>query len=537
MFRKGRLIETFVITALLSTFSSFANAQTYIPPYDPVYVDVIYLQNFGWLASLNLSQQPLSLNQLRTALYADIQSGTVAKANAPQKQIFSRLIQTYFKNDTSLCQALQLSPALPKPIKSPLADISLGMRLDMYYHSSTMFNIPQAPGQYLAGGLYPQMRTWGALRLTPELTLVNVMAVDPYATKNERYLGKEWRGLSGYTEQAYFLFQKALDKSSNRSINLTGGRSYIIFGPGRTGQLLMSSAARPIDNFKFDIYLPHLTFTSAVGKLDAMADNARYLTIHRLSYQSQHFDCSLSEALLYGGKGRSVEWAYLNHLLLYHGENVNGPALDGNTLGTLDWRLKGKRWQWYGELLIDDLQFDKKEVGDLEPNEIGVLLGLHLVDPLHISGLYLGSELVALTNRTYKTVEDYEWFIHRNVPLGYAAGSDLARWNLQVTKYWRSWRLTGQCDFWWRGEGEMDKLWDSPWDTCTVEQGYHEKFPTGRVEKIHQFYLQTEWFPSYDFSLLLGIGWQQITNKGHGKGNEQALIFRAGLHWNIIWNR
>ena len=79
------------------------------------------------------------------------------------------------------------------------------------------------------------------------------MTLDPFATENPDYVGKEWRGLSGYTEQAYLMW-------SSRAFRLTAGRSYIVFGPGRKSSLLFSSAARPLDNLKFDIFLKHLSF-------------------------------------------------------------------------------------------------------------------------------------------------------------------------------------------------------------------------------------------------------------------------------------
>lgn len=530
--RRRTLSLALFATLIVGMFAPFATwAQYYLAPYVQVYPDLLYLQSSGWLQDINWSQQPITLAQLQQALHQDFERGLLDRASPAQLRILRRLVASYLVDDTLLSRNIILSPEKSKPRAADRSIAELGLRLEGNFYSSNLFNVSQAPGVTLEKGFYPQLRTFGLIKITPQFSLVNVMAVDPYASQNPRYLGKEWRGLSGYTEQAYFLFTKPLGDKSRSFLNLTGGRSYIVYGPGRTGQLLLSSAARPLDNCKVEILKPPLGFQSVVAKLDESAGNARYLSLHRLSLQTKRLDLSLSEVLLYGGKGRSVEWAYLNPLLLFHGENVNGPALNGNTLGTLDWRLKGRNWQFYGELLIDDIQFDKKEVGDLEPNEWGLITGVHLTDPVGISGFYLGTEIAALTNRTYKTVESYEWYLHRNVPLGYAAGSDLLRWNLQATKYFNSWRLDCHWDSWWRGEGELTKPWDSPWDTCSVEQGYREKFPTGRVEKINQLQVQLSYLSRYDLSLSVGLGWQMITNKKHSREKESSGFVTFQLYY------
>jgi len=484
-----------------------------------------YLYTAGFLGDIDFDQLPLTLEQLQNALWTDARRGLFSQANPTEKTILKALISTYFLNDTLLHQQLSAKPRNLPTSAACAPNIIIGGQGDLLYR-----NEPQAKW-------YPQLHTWGMLSITPHFSLVNVMTVDPYASENPLYVGKEWRGLSGYTEQAYFLWTKELGQSPNRFLRLTGGRSYFMYGPGRTGQLLFSDAARPLDNFKVDFQVKRLSYQSAFAKLDAVNGNARYLAAHRLSYHTRRFSIGLTEALLYGGKGRSVEWAYLNPLLLFHGENVNGPSLAGNTLGAVDFRYCGNNWQLYGEFLVDDIQFDKKEPGDLEPNEIGGILGVHITDPFKIAGLYCGAEVVAITNRTYKTVENYEWFIHRNVPLGYAAGSDLARLNLLLRKYWRDWRFSCEYDYWLKGEGEMNIPWDSPWDTCSVAQGYHEKFPTGKVEYTDRISLQVEWLRSYNWNLFVGVGYQQVMNKEHTARKVSNLIFNLGLHWNFYFNK
>jgi len=247
----------------------------------------------------------------------------------------------------------------------------------------------------------------------------------------------------------------------------------------------------------------------------------------------KRFQFSLTETLLYGGKDKQIELAYLNPFLFYHGEQMNGPNLLGNTLGSLEITYVGHRWQVYTELLIDDIQLDKKEPGDLEPNEIGVVAGFQLADPFSIAGVHLVLEYTALTNRTYKTTTPYEWYIHRNVPIGYPEGSDLDRWNLLIKKYLKSWQLIGSIDYLCRGEGEMDQPWDQPWMNYTVEQGYSEPFPTSVVEKTADISLEIRWLPSYNYYGFFKVNYQSIQNFDHTNQNRQNLILTLGLHWNF----
>jgi hypothetical protein len=46
----------------------------------------------------------------------------------------------------------------------------------------------------------------------------------------------------------------------------------------------------------------------------------------------------------------------------------------------------------YGELLIDDFQVEKRTSGDLEPDEVGFLVGSQWADPGGLEGITLGAE-------------------------------------------------------------------------------------------------------------------------------------------------
>jgi len=311
---------------------------------------------------------------------------------------------------------------------------------------------------------------------------------------------------------------------------LTLGRSYLVNGPGRTGGLMFSAASRPMDLAQLELFAPFASFRCVMAQLDHYQNVNRYLASHRLTLKYRRWQLALTETLLYGGPNRVASWTYLNPLLFYHGEQINGPDLSGNTLGSLELSWLGNGRQVYAEVLIDDIQLDRKEPGDLEPNEIGVIAGFDLADPFGRKGLFLGLEYIALTNRTYKTPNSWEFFIHRGVPLGYFLGSDLERLNLLIKQYGKNWQLILQGDYLRRGEGDLDKLWDAPWMQYTVAQGYHEPFPTGVVEKTFTVSIEGRYLPRYSRYGFGRLEYCAIRNVDHSARNAQEWRLVAGIH-------
>jgi len=503
----------FTFTFLLSTFYLNAYAQVYISPYDIVNADLRYLQVSGLLNTLDISQLPLLTDEVLTGVRKDIANSNLTNQ---QRQLLKRIRLSYSYGDTT--ESINLLNRLIKKIL-----VNQVQEPQFYVGSRFDIDANNDPGK-----LYPTLRSFGAVLLPYGLSVVNVMTSDPHAADNPNYIGKEWHGISGYTEQAYLLWQ-------TRFTRLTLGRSYIVNGPGRSARLLFSEATRPMDNIRLEFFSRHFSFQSVAAQLDPIGSADRYLNSHRLTLYLKRWQFSVTETILYGGVGQRLEFAYLNPFIFYHGEQMNGPGLAGNTLGTLEISYHGDQWRAYTELLIDDIQLDHEVKGDLEPNELGLVTGFDLADPLNIEGLYLGLEYTALTNRTYKTVNPVEWYTHRNVPIGYSGGSDLDVWDLEISKYLDKWQAILDFQYLRQGEGDMNRAWDSPWmdSTVTMQTGYHEPFPTGVVEKTLDLGLELRWRPSYQRYAFLRINYRNIQNVAHSDAEERKLILTLGLHWDF----
>ncbi len=377
------------------------------------------------------------------------------------------------------------------------------------------------------------LRSWLQFSFAPNLSLVNSMRLDHSLRDEPGYIGKKWRGFAGYTEQSYLDYWHRW-QSRSVAVRMTLGRFFDWWGPGRTGQLLMSSNPRPLDQVRLILENPRFSVVLKTGRLDNMDGIPRYFAANHISVMFGRLQLGLGQAAVYGGEDRNLEWAYLNPLIIYYGEQDNGPELVSNPLGSLDGSYRFDRGLVYWEILIDDIQFDNQEKADLEPDEIGFLLGYDLA----LENLYLGLEGAALTNRTYKTARDYEWMVHRHTPIGYADGSDLWRLNCTGRYYYRNRiQLDLELDYLVRGEGEMNQPWDQPWiddETITMETGYSENFPTGITENSFSVHTGIRYLIAGNKWAELSAVHTRIKNYNHINGREHTdTELKLKLFWEL----
>ena len=333
------------------------------------------------------------------------------------------------------------------------------------------------------------------------IALYNGINFDQYLVDDPNYSGKKWRGIAGYTEQAY---------ASSRfgRFNLKFGRDFLKWGPGFSGTLLFSNTATPMDHFTGSVDIGHFRFTYLMARLDdyilspELQDSLsgpaarRFISSHRLDarFFGGRLQCAVTEMVVYGGVNRSPEWAYLNPFVFYHGSQLNENGLT-NTFGSID--LTGyplNRWQVYGSLMIDDIQIEKTGPGDLEPNEIGFIIGSRYgIGP----NTRLLLEYTRITNRTYKTMNPWETFVFRGQPLAHPLGNDFDIWTAGLTQ-WAGASFRAQLTYSQirQGEGSLYSPFDMPWMNYTVDEGYSEPFPTGIVQNAGTLQIMLDYYAS-----------------------------------------
>jgi len=376
------------------------------------------------------------------------------------------------------------------------------------------------------------------------LALVNAIRLDQELRDDPNYLGKRWRGFTGYTEQAYALlhFEKYVAKF---------GRDFLRWGRGYDATLLLSDYSRPLDQFYGRIALNKLRLHYVAAKLDPMSlpDSLRASPVHNFAerylsavraeivFNPRVLTVSATQMVVYGGANRGFEWYYLNPVLVFHGEQLNEQR-KGNTFLAFDFTLRPRaRTELYGQLLIDDYQVERTGKRDLEPSEIGYLVGGELAEPFNLRGASFGAEYTRVANRTYNTLTSWEKFWHRNRPLAHFLGNDFDRRLIHGRAYLgKSIELNAVFEARRRGEGRIDSTFDAPWLEVEEGESYHENFPGGVVERSTHVQLEWRWHHGAAFYLSLNGMHSRYRDFEHRTGanqTENSVFVR--LWWENVW--
>lgn len=389
------------------------------------------------------------------------------------------------------------------------------------------------------------LRLYSGARFSRRLSIFNAMNIDQSFGEDKQYIGKVWRDVTAITEQAYAQYQ-----ADDWLVKF--GRDYLRWGRGYDAALAVSHASRPFDQFFLQLRSRRAQFSYFISKLNNIkifsdADSLqqewanRYMSGGRLEFKlfNNKLELAFSQFVLWGGT-HGLEFYYLNPFVFYHGEQLNeDPEIRANTLGLIDFSFYPRSGiEVYGQLLIDDIQIEKKVPGDLEPNELGLLIGARSADVLGVDGLTLGLEYTRVTNRTYNTLPLAEKFTHRNKPIGHFLGNDFDRWLFYGRKYiWKNLLLNARMDFRRHGEGRYNGDFDTPWLDFETAEGYSEPFPTGVVEYARIYTLDLRWHPkSYFYLSMIGRAgdFSNYQNKPGEERTNRELYLKLWLEWSFF---
>ncbi|MFQ5824963.1 MAG: capsule assembly Wzi family protein, partial [bacterium] len=231
------------------------------------------------------------------------------------------------------------------------------------------------------------------------------------------------------------------------------------------------------------------------------------------------------------GPESNWELAFLNPFIFYHEVQLNGPVT-GNTFGSVDFALYPfKNFSLFGEFLIDDIQLEKSIPADLEPNELGFILGIQITDPFKMSGTHFIAEYTRVANRTYNSFNPWEKFLHRQEPIGHFLGNDFDHWDVNINQWlYPGLQISIGFERIRRGEGRIQKEFDRPWLNFTVEEGYSEPFPTGVVEKTNVAKFEIIYHPWANLRVNFAGKFRDVKNVENALGlNNSEFDFVLGL--------
>jgi hypothetical protein len=364
-------------------------------------------------------------------------------------------------------------------------------------------------------------------------------AIDP------DYTGKVWRGLAGEVETASLYFHK-------NAVAASLGRQRVSWGPTPVN-LSLSRSVDPLDQLSFTYSKGRLSFNFMFARLDntrpdssdylRLADrdfenDNRYLVGHRLDLRLHNRLCvGFFETVVYGGEGRPPELYYLNPLQFFHAAQLNENEDDNTILGGDFTWLPVTGAALYGQFIVDDLQVDKSEQSDQEPDEVGFMFGAVKTGKIGTLLPDLRVEYTMLTNRTYHQSDPKNRYLYRNRIIGHPLGPDSDSLSFAL-RFWPSADFFTEIEFSRRrhGEGSVFDPWDTPW--ALSEGDYDEPFPTGTVEKSYLFALRTQgYLPFTDYTrrhffVALDTGYGKINNTRNQFGHTSHTTW---LDISISW--
>jgi len=179
------------------------------------------------------------------------------------------------------------------------------------------------------------------------------------------------------------------------------------------------------------------------------------------------------------------------------------------------WALDSKffigKFKLYGELLIDDYQYDNALPA---PNKLGYMLGL---ESFHLDGLILYGEYVHIDKWVYTQRLPANTYIKDNKCIGHWLGPDGDLYKLSInyrTRY--GFNVEFSPSLRRKGEGKIDLPYE-------IENGdISPPFPSGTVETSKDISLGLEYFPSLSLRIKINFNRLWIDNEDNVRDRNKS---------------
>ncbi|PID26605.1 MAG: hypothetical protein CR982_09640 [Candidatus Cloacimonadota bacterium] len=340
------------------------------------------------------------------------------------------------------------------------------------------------------------------INIGKNLTLYNQMLLDQALYDNPNYSGKKWNGLAGYTRVAFCEYRYNF-------LTARFGKYPVDQGVSNFDNLLFSETHEGFTKLHLIANFDHFSFETFSGKLNSIDRN---ISMHRVKFDiNRYIKFNITEVAVYTGE-TNIE--YVNPFTFYHGVQLNGGG-ESNTIGYFEFETYPTDYlRIYSGLLIDDIQVEEKSVGDLEPNELGWIIGFSFKDIISKDDLF-EYEYSGITNRTFNTTHKGQKFMLGEADsetelLGNKLGNDFdihrARY---INKVNNSIKWNISLSYLRKGEGSVQGDFDEPWEEFTLEEGYSEKFPYGDIK----YTFESEIGVNYNYKNLINFDLHTLYSK------------------------
>ena len=346
-----------------------------------------------------------------------------------------------------------------------------------------------------------KMKFEAGAQLGDKFLLKHRAIIDNQPDRQTDYFAKKWKGnLIGTTDEAYGL-------ADLKYIQLFVGRESFVWGPSQRDNLLLSGHFPALDMINLQSQIGSFKlvyFTTILDPLQISKDSTakRYFSGHRLDWKSNFgLELGFSEVILYGGTNRTVEPYYLNPLLFYYAEQFNH-RYDDNPLWSVDFDFVFKSKELYGELLIDDFQYDFRT----EPNQIGYKLGFNWNGPFRLKRTFLNFEYTRINRWVYGQNVQWNIYTYHNVGMGSFLGPDADDIFVKLSHHLsRDFSFSLSAEYKRKGQGRIDE----PQKSAVPFTG---GFPSGTVEYTKNLNLCSSYQPNSNLQIRVWLEYQSIRN-------------------------
>jgi hypothetical protein len=488
-----------------------AQATPYVPIDDIAYRYVDALMARGSLKALSALERPYTAGDIRAA--ADT---ALARDNSPAVTGYLKALELNLERYELRKKDEPVSDSLPFRAKATFdvfAASESSARHELMLADASNDTEPGASGYFVFGG--------GNLAGSVRAVLDNRLNRDPDFT------GKKDRKIAGRTDDGYVGGQW-------KYAQVAFGRVARNWGPPTLDGLQLSGAPFTYDHLYARFGTDQLHIATVIARLENFVlspgvQSSRYFSIHRLAYKKGRFEGALSEAYVYTGVGRGLEFSLLNPFNVYS-LSWRNERLDGNLNMGFEgsWR-EGKFGTFAGHLYIDDLQIDKCDTTCKEPSSYGFTL---TAEGLPLSGDQKWfANYTRVTNLSYRTPNVSERYSIYGIGLGRAysdydearIGADLMLVPRTPLKVYLAHRRQGEGDY----RAPYPLVVDYP--TTPV-------FLSGVVWTVDRAGVSGASSVSRDFQIVGDLGINHVRNRLHVPGNDiTAFEGRVKLVWVPRW--
>jgi hypothetical protein len=482
-------------------------ASPYLPVDDIAYRYVDALVARGYLRSLSTLERPYTVEAIRAALDSPAVDSISSVIIGYSQTLLASLHRYELRRNSDTLTTRR--PFRAKATFDIYGTAQTSNRRELMLADAEQNVKPGMAGYFVFAG--------GHLAGSVRALLDNRLNVDP------EFAGRKDRKLAGRTEDAYISGQWKYAEA-------TFGRVARNWGPPALQGLLLGDASYTYDHLFARVGTERFHIATVIARLENYVispgvESSRYFSLHRLSYRRGWFEGGLSEAYLYSGVHRGLEFALINPLnvfsLSWRNERTDGNLSFGFDVSARS-RIAGT---WSAQVLLDDVQIDKCDSICSEPSSYAF--------SITADGLpgWFGQRPFAsytrVSNLAYRTPNVAERYAVYGVGLGRGysdydeirAGIDLAVIPRTPLKLYVAHRR--------QGEGDYRELYPHP-----SEYAVTPVFLQGVVWTVNRIGLSGATIPIRDFQLVADAGINQVKNRRNIPGND-INVFEGSAK--IVW--